>query len=63
MHMANSLITESETEQILEALNPSKATTYNGLFPKALKTLSPYIAPTLSHIIYLSLQISQSPSG
>ncbi len=43
-------IIESETQRVLEALNPNKGAGPDGLFPKALKTLSPYIAPTLSRI-------------
>ncbi len=35
----------------LEALNPNKGAGPDGLFPKALKTLSPYIAPTLSRLL------------
>ncbi len=45
VHMATPLITESETQQ---DLNPTKGAGPDGLFPKALKTLSLYIAPTLS---------------
>ncbi len=36
-------------------------TSRNGLFPKALKTVSPYIAFTLSRIFNLSLKIFQIP--
>ncbi len=57
--MATPHITESETQTALEALNPNKGAGPNGLFPKALKTLSPYIAPTSSRIFNLSLQTSQ----
>ncbi len=59
--MANPHITESETQRALESLNPNKGAGPDGLFPKALKTLSPYIAPTLSRIFNLSLQTSQIP--
>ncbi len=59
--MANPHITESETQRTLEALNPNKGAGPDGLFPKVLKTLSPYIAPTLTHIFNLSLQTSQIP--
>ncbi len=52
---------KSETQSALEALNPSKGAGPDGLYPKALKTLSPYIAPTLSRIFNLSLQTSQIP--
>ncbi len=45
----------------LEALNSNKGAGPDGLFPKALKSLSPYIAPSLSHIFNLSLQTSQIP--
>ncbi len=48
---ANPRIIESETQRVLEALNPNKGAGPDGLFPKALKTLSPYIAPTLSRIL------------
>ncbi len=54
-------LTESETQRALEALNPNKGAGSGGLFPKALKTLSPYIAPTLSRIFNLSLQAPQIP--
>ncbi len=59
--MATPHITESETQRALEALNPNKGAGPDGLFPKALKTLSPNIAPTLSRIFKLSLQTSQVP--
>ncbi len=58
--MANLHITESETQTALEALNPNKGVEPDGLFHKVLKTLSYFIAPTLSHF-YLSLQTSQVP--
>ncbi len=61
IRVANPHITESETQRALEALNPNKEAGPNGLFPKALKTLSPYIVPTLSRIFNLSLQISLIP--
>ncbi len=48
--MATPHITESETKRALKAYNPDKAAGTDGLFPKALKTLSPYIAPTLPHV-------------
>ncbi len=48
--MATPHITESETQRVLQSLNPNKGAGPDGLFPKALKTLSPYIAPTLSRI-------------
>ncbi len=53
--MATPHITESETQRALEALNPNKGAGPDGLFPKALKTLSPHIAPTLPRIFNLSL--------
>ncbi len=56
IRMANPNITESETQRALEALNPNKGACPDGLFPKALKTLSPYTAATLSRIFNLSLQ-------
>ncbi len=59
--MATPHITESETQRALEALNPNKGAGPDGLFPKSLKTLSPYIAPTLSRISNHSLQTSQIP--
>ncbi len=59
--MATPHITESETQRALEALNPNKGAGPDGLFPKALKTLSPYIASTLTRIFKLSLQTSQIP--
>ncbi len=61
IRMANPHITESETQRALEALNPNKGAGPDGLFLKALKTQSPYIAPTLSRIFNLSLQTSQIP--
>ncbi len=45
IRMATPLITESETQRALEDFNPNKGAVPDGLFPKALKTLSPYIAP------------------
>ncbi len=54
--MKNPHIKESETQRTLEALNPSKGAGPGGHFPKALKTLSPYIAHTLSRIFNPSLQ-------
>ncbi len=59
--MATPRITESEVQRALEALNHNKGASLDGLFPKALKTLSPYIAPTLSRIFNLYLQTSQIP--
>ncbi len=59
--MATPHITESETQRALESLNPNKGAGPDGLFPKALKTLSPYIAPTLTRIFNLSLQASLIP--
>ncbi len=61
VHMAKPLITESVTQRTLEALNPNKGAGPSGLFPIVLKTLSPYIAPTLSRIFHVSLQTSQIP--
>ncbi len=61
IRMATPHITEPETQTALEALNPNKGACSDGLFPKALKTLSTLIAPTLSHIFNLSLQTSQIP--
>ncbi len=52
----NPYITESEAQRDLEALNSNKGAGSDGFFPKALKTLSPYIAPTLSRIFNLPLQ-------
>ncbi len=49
--MANPHITESETQRALEALKPNKGAGPDGLFPKALKALTPYIAPPLSRIL------------
>ncbi len=40
-----------KTQLAREALNRTKGGGRDGLFPKALKTLSPYIAPTLSWIL------------
>ncbi len=60
--MASRHITESETQRALEARNPNKRAGPDGLFPKVLKTLSPYIARTLSRIFNLSLQTSQIPN-
>ncbi len=51
IRMATLHITESETERALEALNPNKGAGPHGLFPNALRTLSPYIVPTLSRIL------------
>ncbi len=51
IRMASPHITESETQSALEALKPNKGAGSDGFFPKALKTLSPYIAPTLSRIL------------
>ncbi len=59
--MANTHIMESETQRALKALNPNKGAGPGGLFPEALKTLSPHITPTLSRIFNLSLQTSQVP--
>ncbi len=42
IRMANPHITESETQK---ALNPNEGAGPDGLFPKALKTLSPYTLP------------------
>ncbi len=61
IHMSNPLITESETQRALKDLNPNKGAGPYGLFPKAHKTWSPYIAPILSHISNLSLQTPQIP--
>ncbi len=61
LSMATPHITESETQRALESLNPNKGAGPDGLFPKALKTLSPYIATTLTRIFKLSLQTSQIP--
>ncbi len=61
IRMANPHITESETQNALEDLNPNKGAGPDGFFPKALKTLSSYIAATLSRMFNLSLQISQLP--
>ncbi len=47
----NPHITELETQRALDALNPNKGTGPDELFPKALKTMSPYIASTLSSIL------------
>ncbi len=44
IRMATPHITESETQRALEALNQNKEADPDGLFPKALKTLSPNIA-------------------
>ncbi len=59
VHNANPLITE--TERALEVLNPNKGAGTDGIFPKAVATLSPNIVPTLSSIVYLSFQTSQVP--
>ncbi len=59
--MANPHITEPETQRALEALNPIKGAGPDGLLPKALKNLRPYIAPTLFPILNLSLQTPQTP--
>ncbi len=61
IRMATPHITDSETQRAPEDLNSNKGAGPDGLFPKALKTLSPYIAPELSHIFNLSLQTSQIP--
>ncbi len=58
IRMATPHITELETQRALEALNPNKGAGPDGLFPKALNTLSPHIAPTFSRIFNLSLQTS-----
>ncbi len=47
IRMANPHITESETQRAIEALNPNKGAGPDGLFPKALKTLGPFVAPAL----------------
>ncbi len=60
IRMANPHITESKTQRVLEALNSNKGAGPDGLLPKALKTLSLCISPTLSHIFNL-LQTSQIP--
>ncbi len=66
--MANPHTTESEAQRALEALNPNKGAGPDGLFPKALRTLSHYIAPTLSRILTSpskpprSLMTSATPS-
>ncbi len=59
--MAKPLITESETQRTIEDLNLNKGAGPGGLFPKVLKTLNPYIVPTLSHIFNVTLQTSQIP--
>ncbi len=59
IRIASPHITESETQRALEALNPHKAASTGGPFSKALKTLSLYIAPTLSRIFNFTLQTSQ----
>ncbi len=59
--MANPHVTESETQRALEALNPNKGADPNGHFPKALKTLSPYIAPTLSRTLTSPCKPPSSP--
>ncbi len=51
IRMAAPNITESETQTVLEALNSNKGAGPNGLFPKALKARSPFIAPALSRIL------------
>ncbi len=48
--MANPHVPESEAQRALEALNLNNAAGPDGLFPIALKTLSPYITPTLSRM-------------
>ncbi len=54
IRMGNPHITESETQRAHEELNPNKGACPDGLFPKALKTLSPYIAPAHFRIFNLS---------
>ncbi len=61
--MANPHSTESETQRAPEALNPNDGAGPNGLFPKALKLPSPYIAPSISRIFNLSFETSQIPDG
>ncbi len=62
MRMETPHITESETQRALEALNPNKGAGPDGPISKALKTLSPYIALTLSRIFNLLLLLtSQIP--
>ncbi len=61
VRMATPHITESDTQRVLEALNPNKGASLDELFPKILNLLSPYIAPTLSDIVNPSLQTSQIP--
>ncbi len=54
IRLANPHITESEIQRALDALNPNKGAGPDGLFPKDLKTLSPYIAIyTLPHFLHL----------
>ncbi len=50
---------ESEIQRALDALNPNTGAVPGSVIPKALKTLSSYIAPTLFSIFNLSLQTSQ----
>ncbi len=59
IRMANPHITESESQRALEALNPHEAANTVGRLPKALKTLSLDIAPTLSRIFNFTLLTSQ----
>ncbi len=54
--MANPHITESETHR---ALNQNKGAGPDGLFPKALKTLIPYIAPSLSRVLTSPSKLSR----
>ncbi len=61
VRMATPHITESETQRALEALNPNKGASLDGLFPKTLKLLSPFIAPTLSHILTSPSKPPRSP--
>ncbi len=55
VHMANPLTTISKTQRALEALNPNMGAGPDGIFPKTLKTLNPYIAPTPFRIFNFSL--------
>ncbi len=59
--MTTPVITVSESQGDLEALTSNKGAGPGGLFPKALKTLASYVAPTLYRIFNLSLQASQIP--
>ncbi len=54
---------ELEIKRALDALNPDTGAVPGSVIPKALKTLSPFIAPTLFSIFNLSLQTSQIPDN